>query len=391
MILARYKNAVTYILYMLFFLSAGVRGVNDFIASGSEFSTLAISLILLYGLLLASERWISRHYTWYIYIYLAIQTSIIFALLALSPRLDYFGLLFIPLSLQAMLHLPIRTGYIWIGIYMVVSAVGLIISYGLQDALPFIFIYGAAYIFVASYATVTRQAEEAQEKSQTLLIELQQAHAQLQDYANQAQELAVLEERNRLARDLHDSVTQALYSLTLYSAAASRQLEAGEIEITAEHLQDLQKTAQQALQEMRLLIFELRPSALEEEGLAGAIKARLEAVETRTGIEVSLDVNGDTRLPLDIEEALYRIAQESLNNILKHAHASHVHVGLTLHDNSAVMVIDDDGIGFEGTAVDFGGGLGLQGMEERARQIGAIISITSIPEEGTQVRVEVPL
>ena len=391
MILARYKNAITYILIALIYASVAVRGLSDFYASDNDLAEIGTALILLYGLLLATERWITRRYSKYIHLYLAIQTIILFAILIFSPQLDYFALLFIPLSIQAMLYLPIRPGYIWIGIFTAVTAVALIISYGWRDALPFIFIYAAAFLFVASYATATRQAEEAQQKSQTLLAELQKAHVQLKDYTRQAKELAVLEERTRLARDLHDSVTQALYSLTLYSAAAARQLEAGDVEKTAENLHELQLTAQQALQEMRLLIFELRPSALAEIGLAGAIKARLEAVETRTGIDATFEVSGEAVVPPEIEEGLYGITQESLNNILKHAQAAHILVKLDLHPKSAILEIEDDGIGFDRIDRDYSLGLGLSGMQERAQQMGSQLTVKGTPGQGTHVRVVVPL
>ena len=137
-----------------------------------------------------------------------------------------------------------------------------------------------------------------------------------------------MEERNRLARDLHDSVTQSLYSLTLYAEAASRQLAVGALDVVAEHLGELRQAARQALQEMRLLIFELRPVALEEQGLVGAFRARLDAVEARAGVRTSLETRGDARLSPAIETGLYGIAQEALNNALKHANASEIRVSL---------------------------------------------------------------
>ena len=131
----------------------------------------------------------------------------------------------------------------------------------------------------------------------------------------QAQQLAVVEERNRLARELHDSVTQALYGVTLYAEAAARLLSLGEMGMAADHLRELRDTAQEALREMRLLIFELRPPLLQEEGLVAALQARLEAVEERAGLETEFKVEGEGRLPLEIEEELYRIAQEALREM----------------------------------------------------------------------------
>ena len=207
----------------------------------------------------------------------------------------------------------------------------------------------------------------------------------------QAQRLAVVEERQRLARELHDSVTQALYGATLYAEAASRQLATGQLDLASEHLGELRDTAQEALREMRLLIFELRPSVLESEGLRTALRARLEAVEERAGLEVAFQVRGERALPSRVEEGLYRIAQEALNNALKHACAQKVTVSLELGGRVAVMEIVDDGCGFDPETAVEGGGLGLDGMIERAAQMGGELALESQPGAGTRVRVEVLL
>ena len=205
----------------------------------------------------------------------------------------------------------------------------------------------------------------------------------------QAQQLAVIQERNRLARDLHDSVTQALYGVTLYSEAAARQLVSGEADMVADHLSEIRTTAQESLREMRLLIFELRLPALRTEGLAAALQARLESVESRVGLETVLRVEGDSKLTPDLEEELYRIAQEALNNTLKHAHASSVSVVLHHNDRIVSLSIEDDGVGFDPSEARVQSGFGLKGMEERVAQLGGKLTVRSNPGEGTRIEVEV--
>jgi signal transduction histidine kinase/ligand-binding sensor domain-containing protein len=206
----------------------------------------------------------------------------------------------------------------------------------------------------------------------------------------QAQEMGIAEERQRLARELHDSVTQALYGVTLYAEATTRLLSSGEVAMATDHLQELRSTAQEALREMRLLIFELRPPALEKDGLAKALQTRLEAVEERAGLATSLNIDTCERLPLGMEEGLYRIAQEALNNALKHAQAHRVTVTLHQNRHSVIMEIVDDGVGFDPmTTQEYG--LGLPGMEERVTKMGGKLDIDSRPGQGTHVRVEVPL
>jgi len=206
----------------------------------------------------------------------------------------------------------------------------------------------------------------------------------------QAQQLAVIEERNRLARELHDSVTQALYGITLHAEAAFRQLNVGQEELANEQLSELRNTAQEALREMRLLIFELRPSIVELQGLVPALQARLEAVEERAGMTVELNLDEDLNLSDKIQDGLYRIAQEALNNALKHAKANNIILNLSGTQKKVTLEIMDDGVGFIPDDEIEGGGLGLDGIIERAELLNGELTIDSWPEKGTTIRVEVP-
>lgn len=205
----------------------------------------------------------------------------------------------------------------------------------------------------------------------------------------QSRQLAVLEERQRLGRELHDSVTQSLYGINLYAEAASGQMAAGRMDIAREYLDDIQKTAQESLAEMRLLIYELRPPILERDGLIAALQNRLYSVESRAGIKFSIKSNLEKRLPLVIEEGLYRISHEAFNNTLKHAHAKTIQVNLLENEDGIVMEISDDGIGFDPAKANREGCLGLVSMRERAQAQGWQFFVQSIPGSGTRVRVEV--
>jgi PAS domain S-box-containing protein len=208
---------------------------------------------------------------------------------------------------------------------------------------------------------------------------------------DQAEQSAAIAERHRLSRELHDSVTQSLYSVTMYAEAAARLLVAGDTVTATDHLRELRNTAQEALREMRLLIFELRPLALEKIGLAAALRARLDSVEVRGGIQTEFHIDGKQdrqTIPNAIEEELYHIAQEALNNILKHAGAQCVWVHLCFSAAEVSLTIRDNGIGFTPTAAG-NGGLGLASLKERAEKIGAVLDISSEPGAGTEIRVAV--
>jgi PAS domain S-box-containing protein len=212
-------------------------------------------------------------------------------------------------------------------------------------------------------------------------------NARLREQAGQA---AAMEERGRLARELHDSVTQSLYSVTMYAEAAARLMTAGQEAAAAEYLRDAGDTAQEALREMRLMIYQLRPPLLEKGGLAVALQVRLDAVERRGGIHAELMVEGEDRLPSAVQAELHQIAQEALNNALKHAHARKVQVQLRFGEAATCMEVQDDGVGFDLTAARDGGGLGLPGMKERVQKIGGRLEIKSAPGQGTKIVAEVP-
>jgi signal transduction histidine kinase len=204
-----------------------------------------------------------------------------------------------------------------------------------------------------------------------------------------AEQAAIMEERQRLARDLHDSVTQSLYSLTLLAETGRRSAIAGDLESVVGYLERLGEVAQQSLKEMRLLVYELRPLALEREGLVGALQQRLDTVEGRAGVETRLLVEEEIELAAPVEEALYRIALEALNNALKHAAATSVTVRIQADDDCIKSEIIDNGQGFDPQAISDMGGMGLVTMRERAEQLGGTLTVLSAPGEGTTIKVKV--
>ncbi|MGA2489383.1 MAG: two-component regulator propeller domain-containing protein, partial [Anaerolineales bacterium] len=207
----------------------------------------------------------------------------------------------------------------------------------------------------------------------------------------QAEQTAIATERSRLARELHDSVTQLLYSVTLYAEATAELLDSGETKTAAGHLRELRDTAQEALREMRLLIFELHRPELVKSGLAATLQARLDAVERRGGMHAELVVEGSEQISRPVQAELYNIAQEALNNALKHAHAHSVRIHLRFGEADTKIQIYDDGTGFEPAADGMRGGFGIPGMQERSQKIGGSFQIVSTPGKGTTVIVRVPV
>lgn len=205
------------------------------------------------------------------------------------------------------------------------------------------------------------------------------------------EQLAIVEERNRLARELHDSVTQSLYSTALFAEAGQKQAQKGNLEKAVSYLDEVLKNSRQALKEMRLLVHKLRPSTLEKEGLVFALDQRLKAVEARAGIESKLSVPEECTLPADIEETLYHIAVEALNNSLKHTRSTAVSVTIAQTETAVSLQISDNGQGFELKTAVASGGLGLISMQERAAQQKGTLTIEAKPGAGTTITAVLPL
>ena len=204
----------------------------------------------------------------------------------------------------------------------------------------------------------------------------------------QARRLAVLEERQRLARELHDSVSQALYGIGLGARTAREWLDRDPAR-AAGPLDYVHGLAQAGLAEMRALIFELRPDSLEREGIVAALEKQAAVLRSRHGLVVVTELDPEPTLPAAVKEALYRIAQEALNNIIKHAQAGKVEIRLQAANGDIWLEVRDDGIGFDPDAT-YPGHLGLETMRERATAIGAGLEIKSFPGQGTLLQVRVP-
>jgi signal transduction histidine kinase len=204
----------------------------------------------------------------------------------------------------------------------------------------------------------------------------------------QAQELASLQERQRLARELHDSVSQVLYSIGLGAHTARGALE-DDPEQAIASIDYVLALSEAGLAEMRALIFELRPESMELEGLLAALSRQVAVLRTRYKLTVNADLGEEPDLSLEMKQALYRIAQEALHNIVRHARANVVELRLTGLANEIMLEVRDNGKGFD-TSTPFPGHLGLRSMQERATKMGGTFTIESVPGQGTYVSVRVP-
>jgi len=249
-------------------------------------------------------------------------------------------------------------------------------------------IYSGACFLFGGYAYQVEKAEAARRQNERVLDELQNAHRRLQGYAAQVEELAAEQERSRLARELHDSVTQTVFSMNLAVQSASLLLEREPARVAGQLLQ-VETLASSALGEIQALVTQLRPQPATAAGLPAALHRLAASLQERSGLQVSVEVQGEAlALAPAVAENLYAIAQEALANVCKHAGVSQATIRLDLNAGQGCLEIIDQGQGFDPQSVaPAHGHLGLTAMSERARQVGWSLSVQSQPGQGVCIRV----
>lgn len=343
---------------------------------------LVLLLLLVWLALLVAEPALSSVWRPYFTLYVALQSAIVAVLLGMPGFPDFFAILLAVPSMQAMQRWRPGTAVVLIGLFAVLIGLCLADEYGPAQAIAFAAIYTAANVFLAGYALAAKRAAEAKLSNETLAGELQEANRQLADYAQRAKRLAAARERQQLARDLHDSVTQTLFSMTLTAQSALLLLRRDALRAAAQ-LDQIDHLARSALSEVSLLSSKLPTSPLTEGGLLASLQRHLADRQSKDGLSISLQVDGDDSLPRSDEPVLLRIVQEALNNVVKHAGVSQAAVRLRLR-RPFRLEIEDHGEGFE-TARHDPRGMGLAGMRERAEEIGWRLTVTSSPGAGTHV------
>jgi signal transduction histidine kinase len=248
-------------------------------------------------------------------------------------------------------------------------------------------------VIAAFYLTDKEGADEFSAEDERL-IEMLAAHAAVAienaRLMERSRELSIVEERNRLARELHDSVSQKLFGLVLSAEAASTLLGRDD-GAAGEQVARLSELAQEALAELRELIFELRPPSLGEEGLAATLRKQVDMLRRVHGREIELRIAGGAKCAPESEAEVLRVAVEALNNALRHAEAERIELRMEARNGRLIVTVADDGVGFDPDAPGVRSRrLGLTSMEERARALGGTLAVVSRPGEGTTVTLEVP-
>ncbi len=371
-------------------LLSGVLGLIDLFREMSPQRWLAAGLVALLLFLNLSTHY---HPWWYDRVWrqrlaMALMTLITLALLFPSHQTGIFAIIFFVLSVTAAMLFEPREWALWIAGFAIATMVFYIRHFGWSDGLFSGLTFASGYYFFASFAKATADAKHAQEESERLYAELQSAHKQLQAYASQAEDLAVAGERNRLAREMHDTVGHRL-TTSAVQLQAIQKLIARDPARAQEMTATVQEQIAEALSELRQSVAALRAPIEEDLSLATSLHRLTTQFAQATGLDIDLQIPASLPpLPPAHRRALYRAAQESLTNVQKHAQAQHVWVQVQVTTESLALLVSDDGVGVGPRQES--GGFGLLGLQERAAQLGGEFHLIPRPGRGSQAIFHIP-
>jgi signal transduction histidine kinase len=326
---------------------------------------------------------------WKLHLYMAMMTAIVAVLLVIEHDRGVFPMLFFILSPIAMMIFPQRIGMFWVGIFTLVTAVVFFIYFAPLDAFMSLLPYSAGYWFFGAFARALASEEQARQESQMLLKELQIAHHQLQEYAAQIEELAVAEERNRLAREMHDTLGHRL-TVSAVQLEGAQRLIPRDPERAAGMVETVREQVRESLGELRGAVATLREPLETDLPITTAMRRLVTSFDGATDLTLHLDLPASLPSLSNAQRlALYRAAQEALTNVQRHAQAQQVWLQIEAHENCVALVVSDDGIGFPAEIRE--AAFGLRGMQERAAHLGGELQLGSRDEGGALVKFVLPL
>jgi signal transduction histidine kinase len=310
-------------------------------------------------------------------LYFGAQAIVMFLLLLSSNASDFFNFLFYLLTIHTTVVLNIRRATLWTALYFGISALAVFIARGTEGLFAILF-YLVVFVICGVMGHSIQQADLAREHNEQLLNELQTTQQKLRD-------LAVVDERNRLARDLHDSVKQQVFAISMQLSAARTAL--SETDKAFSSVTEAERLAQQAGAELSTLISALRPPNLENKTLTTAIKEYMEEWSRQNKMETDLAIDSNISLNLQDEQVLFRVLQEALANVARHSEAGQVKVILKSDGDKVALIVEDNGIGFDTTRITKG--VGLDSMSERLIAVSGNLEVSSLQPQGTRVTAKV--
>jgi signal transduction histidine kinase len=346
----------------------GISGLHNLLLQIAAF-VLCLIFVLLYRFLFRTGTY-ERNPA----IYFGLQAVVLMLLVMLpSTANDAFNFLFYILTVHATVVFTTRVAAFWTFLYFVLASVAVLLNRGL-DGLYAVLFYFVTFIVCGIFGHTVQQTELTSERNERLLDELKETQQKLQ-------ELAVVEERNRLARELHDSVKQQVFAISMQLSAARTTLSDSDKAFPA--VLEAERLAQQAGTELTTLINALRPPGLENRTLPVAIQDYAKEWSRQNKIEAEVQVDSTISLDSRVEQALFRVLQEALANVARHSHADWARVTLKKENQHIELLIEDNGIGYDAERI--AKGVGLDSMRERIESVSGELEVSGRSPQGTCV------
>lgn len=346
-------------------------------------------LMILYGIILLPEPLVNQQRAILRGIYLVLQSILAACMLVIDPTLEYIASLFFTLSFQAMMFFRPRIALVWIAAFSILVCLTVWAGWEWRyPGLAMVILYVSINFLAGGFARTIQIADAAHHKNKLLYQKLQDAYTDLQGYASQQEEFAAVNERRRMSREMHDSVTQTIFSMNLSVEAALIQCRK-DTALAAPHIARLQELARSAAGELQVLTGPSLPVSVVEGGLINALEHLCE--ERKKEVAVQLEIKSCRsagELPQQTAAGLYRILQEAINNVSKHSGVKQAEITVDLDADPALLSVTDKGCGFDPGSLKFSPAhVGLPGMMERASELGWLLEVESAPGTGTSIRV----
>ncbi len=350
---------------------------------------LALALSLLYGALLAVYWFLEQR--WLIHLVILSKVVIVTALIFTAPPITHsVSTLFFVISAQLLLFLPPREGIAWIVILTISSLAGeAYLTEGIEGILDESLATVGGFLFFATFGAMFRMANEARQRSETLTAELQAANYQLADYAAEVEKLAIVDERNRLARELHDALGHRL-TVAVVQLEGARRLIPKEPERAADMVETMRAELKEGLAELRETVATLRQQPSEHLTLNAALGALVDHYRQATGLAVHTSLPAEAPLiSAATHHALFRATQESLTNVQRHAGATEVWVSLQPLNGDLLLAVSDNGRGFPAAVP--ADRFGIQVIRERIELLGGQVNLERSEAGGARLEVRLPI
>lgn len=348
-----------------------------------------IPIMAVFGLILVTEPWIRKRISWYPPVYLIIQCVLATLAFMIPPRFDFLPVLLIPLTVNAVVSFGYPVGYYWIAFFTLTLIYPMIESWdGSIEGVIMIVLFAGIYLLSGSFAFQLRKLELSRRENERLLLKLKDTHQDLEEYKAQIEDHAAARTRNQMAQELHDSVTQTIFTVSL-AAQTATILYKKDPESAKKQVDRMVDLAGGASEEITDLVSLFRPRSVITKGLPAALRTLAHERGERDHLKVTVISSGNRDLSEETSLGLYRIAQEALNNVTRHAGTDKVEILLNLEERPSSLEIIDQGKGFElDERSSQSGHFGLAGMSSHASEIGWKFSIESHPGKGTHIYIK---